>query len=75
MALTLKGYWNAQSNTPLLINGVGTHGDVYAISTSGTRDLGLGSMSFIEGNSILYSSSNQWIQIFITYNVDLSDIF
>lgn len=36
---------------------------------------GLGSMSFIEGNSILYSSSNQWIQIVITYNVDLSDIF
>jgi len=35
-AATYKGTWNAFSNTPTLTNGVGTLGDAYSVTTSGT---------------------------------------
>jgi hypothetical protein len=35
-AATYKGTWNAFSDTPTLTNGVGTLGDAYSVTTSGT---------------------------------------
>lgn len=37
--LTVKGEWNASTNTPTLVNGTGTDGDLYIITTAGTTTL------------------------------------
>ncbi len=42
MALTLKGNWDATLNSPTLVNGVGTVGDVYTVSVGGSQNLGGG---------------------------------
>ena len=38
-ALTFEGVWNAATNTPTLVSGVGTKGDYYAVSVAGTTTL------------------------------------
>lgn len=38
-ALNYKGTWNASTNTPALASGVGTKGDYYVVSVSGTTTL------------------------------------
>lgn len=38
-ALTFKGNWNANTNTPTLTNGVGSIGDMYIVSVEGTTSL------------------------------------
>ena len=55
-AIELKGYWDASTNTPALVDGTGTNGDEYIVSVAGTRDLGSGSQYFGVGDRVLYTS-------------------
>jgi hypothetical protein len=61
-ALVNKGAWNAATNTPTLIDGVGTNGDFYVVSVGATRDLGSGNIIFVAGNGVLYNGTI-WQQI------------
>jgi hypothetical protein len=38
-ALVYQGTWNASTNTPTLISGVGTNGDYYVVSVAGSTNL------------------------------------
>lgn len=53
-AVELKGYWNASTNTPTLVDGTGTNGDEYYVDIAGTQDLGSGEQYFAVGDRILY---------------------
>lgn len=54
-AVELKGYWNADTNTPTLADGTGTNGDEYLVSDAGTQDLGSGSQYFGVGDRVVYT--------------------
>ena len=53
-AVELKGYWNASTNTPALVDGTGTNGDEYYVDVAGTQDLGSGEQYFAVGDRVLY---------------------
>ena len=53
-AVELKGYWNASTNTPTLVDGTGTNGDEYYVDVAGTQDLGSGEQYFAVGDRVLY---------------------
>ena len=55
-AIELKGYWDADTNSPTLVDGTGTNGDEYIVSIAGTQDLGSGSQYFGVGDRVLYTS-------------------
>jgi hypothetical protein len=59
-AIVYKGGWNASTNTPVLSAtlpaGVQA-GWEYAISTSGTRDIGSGSTSYAQGGFVVYNGT------------------
>lgn len=55
-AIELKGYWDADTNTPELADGTGTNGDEYIVSVAGTQDLGSGEQYFGVGDRVLYTS-------------------
>lgn len=40
------GTWNAATNTPALLNGTGTPGDYYVVTTAGTQNFGTGAITF-----------------------------
>lgn len=75
MALTPKGYWYGDTNTPTLADGGGTTGDSYFIATSGTQDLGSGSFSYTAGNTLIYIAAGKWIQYAVNYTEDFSAIY
>lgn len=52
-----QGTWNASTNTPTLSDGTGTDGYYYRVSTSGTQDLGSGSISFTAGDDVIHNGS------------------
>ena len=52
-----KGTWNAATNTPTLANGTGNQGDVYLCNVAGTVNFGAGPITFIVGDSAVYSGS------------------
>lgn len=54
-----QGTWNATTNTPTLADGDGSAytGNVYRVSTGGTRNLGSGSISFNVGDYVIYNGS------------------
>lgn len=52
-----KGVWNVTTNVPVLADGTGDIGSVYRVSTSGTRNLGSGSISFEIGDYVIYNGS------------------
>lgn len=58
--INILGNWNAQTNTPTLINGTGNSGDAYVISVSGTRNLGQGIISYQAGNLLVYTDTGIW---------------
>lgn len=53
-AVELKGYWDASTNTPALVDGTGDVGDEYYVSVAGTQNLGSGSQYFNIGDRVLY---------------------
>jgi hypothetical protein len=53
-----QGTWNAATNTPTLTNGGAfNQGDVYLCNVAGTTNFGAGPISFIVGDSAIYSGS------------------
>jgi hypothetical protein len=53
----LRGYlgdYDADTNTPNLVDGVGVHLDTYNISEAGTRDFGSGSITFKQDDLVRY---------------------
>jgi hypothetical protein len=56
-----KGTWNAATNTPTLVNGVGNQGDVYLVegaAVGGTAfNFGAGPITFFNGDQVIYSGS------------------
>ena len=56
-AVEYKGEWNASTNVPPLVDGTGTTGDMYYVSTEGTRDLGSGDIVFLAGDRIIYNGT------------------
>jgi hypothetical protein len=59
--LSFKGYWNATTNSPTLIDGIGAAGDYYLIQvTTGdefTRDLGSGDVDWTKDGYALYDGT------------------
>ena len=53
-AVELKGYWNADTNTPTLADGTGDDGDEYYVDVAGSQDLGSGTQYFSVGDRVLY---------------------
>lgn len=54
---TLKGSWNASTNTPTLADGTGTSGDTYRVSVAATRNLGSGNLAFGVDDRVVYNGT------------------
>lgn len=52
-----QGTWSAATNTPTLVNGVGSAGDVYINQAAGTVDFGAGPITFAIGDWVVYDGS------------------
>lgn len=52
-----RGVWNANTNTPTLVDGVGTQGDVWRVTVAGSRNLGSGTISFGVGDYATYNGT------------------
>ncbi|TXG82718.1 MAG: hypothetical protein E6R13_04610 [Spirochaetes bacterium] len=55
--MTYEGLWNANTNTPSLVDGTGDAGQVYRVSVAGTQDLGSGNITFDVGDYIIYNGT------------------
>jgi hypothetical protein len=56
-----QGLWNAATNAPTLVDGTGSPGDVYRVSTAGSQNLGAGSIAFAVGDYVIYSpATSAW---------------
>lgn len=53
------GSWNAASNNPTLSDATGVEGDTYVVSLGGTKDLGSGNLTFVNGD-LVYHNGTQW---------------
>lgn len=56
-AVEFKGYWNASTNTPHLVDGTGDKGDMYYVDVAGQQNLGSGVQYFNVGDRILYDGA------------------
>ena len=52
-----QGTWNADTNTPTLIDGTGSGGDEYAVIVAGTQNLGSGPITFAVGDFVIYNGT------------------
>ena len=59
-AVEYKGNWNADTNTPQLVDGTGNLGDLYIVSIAGRQDLGSGEVNYLAGDRIIYNQNNKW---------------
>lgn len=55
-----RGVWDADTNSPSLVDGTGTTGDVYRVTVAGTRNLGSGATEFAVGDYVIYNSDDVW---------------
>lgn len=55
-----KGIWNASTNTPALMDGVGDPGWVYRVVADGTQNLGSGSIAFNIGDYVIQNDLGVW---------------
>jgi hypothetical protein len=55
--MTYEGVWNANTNSPALIDGTGDAGMVYRVSVAGTQNLGSGAQTFNIGDYVIYNGS------------------
>jgi hypothetical protein len=58
---TYLGTWDADTNTPTLTSGVGTHGDLYVVSVSGNTTLGA-ELSFTRGEYVWFDGT-EWVAV------------
>lgn len=56
-AMELKGLWDASTNTPTLVQGVGTNGDFYIVSVGGTQ---FGETFNVNDRIVFVSDDNTW---------------
>jgi len=56
-----KGNWDASTNTPFLVDGVGDAGDYYDVSVAGTQDLGSGPITFTVNDEVKYNGT-RWFK-------------
>lgn len=54
---TYLGVWDASSNTPTLSDATGSVGDMYAVSATGTRSLGSGSITWTQGGFAIHNGT------------------
>lgn len=52
-----QGLWDANTNTPALVDGVGIAGQFYIVDVAGTQDLGSGNIAFSEGDRVIYNGT------------------
>jgi len=62
---TLKGVWNAATNTPTLTSSVGTQGDVWRVGVAGTTNLN-GFNSWAQGDQAVFANGTWWLSPFNT---------
>ena len=61
-SLNLLGCWDASTNTPLVLSGIGTDNDAYVVCTNGTTNID-GNNDWSRGDLLIYQSSqNAWIK-------------
>jgi hypothetical protein len=56
-AMEYQGSWNALTNSPTLIDGTGSSGDTYRVTTAGTRNLGSGQVTYLLGDLVIYNGT------------------
>jgi len=56
-SLNYLGAWDAATNNPVLADGSGTANDFYKVSVAGTINLGSGSITFNEGDDVIYNGT------------------
>lgn len=65
-----KGFWNAFTNTPELVAGVGTEGDCYDVGVTHVRDLGNGSYNWHQSTMPMFKEQDgdggSWIDSYNT---------
>ena len=61
-AMTLKGLWDASTNTPTLADGTGSQGDFYIVSVGGTVDFGHGDIVFYANDRVIYIDG-EWARL------------
>lgn len=67
-AMEIKAYWDASTNSPDLTAAANRKpGNVYYVSTEGTRDIGGGSKTYYIGDVLICNKSLQWERIPVTY--------
>jgi len=54
---TYLGTWNASTNTPTLSDATGGQGDMYAVSVTGTQNLGSGSIVWTAGGFAIHNGT------------------
>lgn len=54
------GNWDASTNTPTLVNGVGSAGSFYIVTVAGTADFGAGPIIFEENDWVVYTG-DAWV--------------
>ena len=52
-----QGTYNANTNTPTLVDGSGNAGDIYRVSVAGTRNFGSGNVTLRVGDYVIYNGS------------------
>lgn len=52
-----QGQWNATTNSPTLVNGIGDTGDVWEVILAGTQNFGAGAIMFKEGDWAVYNGT------------------
>jgi len=60
--MTFEGTWDASTNTPTLVDGVGDPGMVYQCIVPGTVDFGSGNITFDVGDWVIYDNNNKWVK-------------
>lgn len=67
-AMEIRTYWDASTNSPDLTSAANKRpGNVYYVSTEGTRDIGGGSKTYYVGDVLICDKSLQWERIPVTY--------
>jgi hypothetical protein len=59
-AFQYLGTYDANTNTPTLIDGTGNTGDLYRVTVAGTQDFGSGNITFAVGDKVVYNPSSVW---------------
>lgn len=68
---SFQGVWNADTNTPNLSDAnAGASGDFYVVSVAGSQDLGHGTLTFAEGDWVVWSDFNiRWNKVIASNSV------